>query len=66
MLKIYKYFLNNNGFDVSLKGPGSKGNETSYFGNATKSALIKFQKKNNIKPSVGYFGDLTKAFVNAF
>lgn len=30
---------------VSFSGPGSAGNETDYFGSATRSALIKFQEK---------------------
>jgi hypothetical protein len=34
---------------------------TGYFGPITKTALIKFQKDNNILPSTGYFGPKTKA-----
>jgi hypothetical protein len=57
-------FLNRLGFKVAYSGPGSIGNETNYFGNLTRSALIEFQKKFNIQPSVGYFGPLTRDLVN--
>jgi hypothetical protein len=43
-VKALQIFLNNNGFIISVSGPGSKGNETQYFGPATKNALIKFQE----------------------
>lgn len=43
---------------VSLEGVGSAGQETIYFGPATKSALIKWQVKNGIS-STGYFGQLS-------
>lgn len=42
---------------------GSIGNETIYFGPATRDALMRFQKYNGIIPSVGYFGPLTKATI---
>lgn len=63
VLELQKY-LNNNGFVISKSGFGSKGNETNYFGPATRSALIKFQKANNIKPALGYFGLYTRNFIN--
>jgi len=34
---------------------------TSYFGPATKAALVAWQKAKNITPAVGYFGALTRA-----
>ncbi len=64
VLELQK-FLNNNGFPISKSGIGSKGNETTYFGLATRSALIKYQKANNIKPTEGYFGVITRKFVNS-
>lgn len=56
-------FLNANGFTLATTGAGSPGNETTYFGPATRSALARFQASNNILPSVGYFGPLTRAFI---
>lgn len=57
-------FLNTNGFPVALIGPGSLNNETTLFGVATYSALVKFQQANNISPASGYFGPLTREYVN--
>lgn len=53
-------FLNNQGFVLAKSGAGSKGHETTYFGLATKNAVIKLQKANQIKPSVGYVGPVTR------
>lgn len=63
-VKELQKFLNSNGFTVSKSGAGSNGKETVVFGQATKSALIKFQKANNIRPAVGYFGPITKKHIN--
>jgi len=74
-VKELQKYLNNNGFVLALAGQfGSKGNETEYFGNATKNALIKFQNKYSneiLKPvglsvGTGYFGPSTIKFVNGF
>jgi hypothetical protein len=62
-VKVLQQYLNANGFTIATKGIGSIGKETTYFGNATRSALIKFQKAKGIKPAVGYFGVVTRAFL---
>ncbi|MBU1164401.1 peptidoglycan DD-metalloendopeptidase family protein [Patescibacteria group bacterium] len=62
--ELQKY-LNHNGFIVATTGAGSMGNETTYFGPATQAALIKFQKAKNISPAVGYFGPITRSFINS-
>jgi uncharacterized repeat protein (TIGR02059 family) len=58
-------FLNSHNSLIALTGAGSPGKETSYFGPATRTALIKFQKANGITPSVGYFGPKTRNFINS-
>lgn len=57
-------FLNSVGFPVSNKGAGSPGKETTRFGPATRAALARFQKANGIRPAVGIFGPITRAYVN--
>jgi hypothetical protein len=39
---------------------------TEYFGILTQNALIEFQKKVSIKPAVGYFGPITRKYINVF
>ena len=72
-VKALQVFLNNNGFSVSLSGSGSKGNETQYFGPATKNALIKFQEfyaneillPSGLTKGTGNFGVATMKKVNS-
>ena len=58
-------FLNAHGFTIAATGPGSHGKESTYFGNATRAALIKFQKTRSITPASGFFGPITRAAVNS-
>ena len=63
-VKQLQKYLNSEGFIIAVSGAGSVGNETTRFGAATQSALIKFQKANKIFPASGYFGPLTRKFIN--
>ncbi len=63
-VKLLQKFLNDHQFIVSQTGAGSPGLESNYFGPATRDALIRFQTYNHIVPAVGYFGSLTRQFVN--
>lgn len=64
-VKKLQVFLNSKGFKVAWIGQGSAGKETDYFGSGTRSALIKFQKANNINPAIGYFGGVTRSVINS-
>jgi hypothetical protein len=63
-VRLLQKFLNENGYVIAETGPGSVGNETNIFGPLTQNALIEFQKANRIVPSVGYFGPITRSFIN--
>ena len=65
-VKALQVFLNTHAFTITSTGAGSPGNETIYFGPATQTALIKFQKANGINPATGYFGPVTMKKMNAF
>jgi trimeric autotransporter adhesin len=71
-IKLLQHFLNMNGFTVAASGPGSLGNETTFFGRATFNALSKFQRayKTNIGISatntgIGRLGPMTRRFINS-
>ena len=62
-VKQLQQYLNNNGFPIASSGDGSKGRETTYFGPATRNALIKFQQAKKITPSAGYFGSKSRLYI---
>jgi len=63
--KSLQVWLNAHGYPIVASGPGSLGNETDYFGPATRSALAAFQAKNGISPASGYFGPITRNFISS-
>ena len=56
-------FLNANGYIIAAAGPGSPGNESTYFGELTRQALARYQAANGITPAVGYFGAITREYI---
>ncbi len=61
VMALQKLLNSDSATQVAASGAGSPGNETSYFGPATRAAVIKFQTKYGISPTSGYFGPLTRA-----
>ncbi len=56
---------------IAVSGDGSPGHETGYFGELTKQALIKLQKKHSLSSKYGFFtiysgalDDKTRSFLN--
>jgi len=63
-VKELQKLLNFKGFALALNGNGSPGNETNFFRERTKKALILFQKSAGL-PATGYFGKKTINYVNS-
>ncbi len=72
-VKSLQVFLNQDpGTAVATAGPGSLGSETEYFGNATRNAVIRFQKKyeneilipSGLTIPTGFVGPATRVFIN--
>ncbi len=59
VLCLQKSF-NSLGYLIAVSGPGSLGNETSYFGPLTQQAVSRWQAANGITPTAGYFGPISR------
>ena len=72
VLELQRALNRNSETVVSVSGPGSPGQETSYFGKATHQAVIKFQEKYmleilsplGLSQGTGYAGKSTRAKIN--
>ncbi len=64
-VRTLQKFLNARGYTVATAGSGSIGNETTFFGPATRAAVIRFQLAQSISPAAGYVGPLTRAKLTA-
>lgn len=60
-VRCLQRYLNSNGYQVSQVGPGSPRNESTFFGQKTKTALVRWQSENGITPTQGYFGPKSRA-----
>jgi len=65
VMNLQKVLNTIDGTQLATVGAGSPGNETSYFGGITRSAVMKFQQKFGITPAVGYVGPITRAKLNS-
>ena len=64
-VKELQEYLNKSGFLVAKTGAGSVRNETTYFGTATRAALIKFQKAHSIVPANGVLSSKTRKYIES-
>lgn len=61
-------FLNKAGLIVSTNGPGSPGNETTFFGEATSRAVVRYQERHaedlGLTRGTGFVDPTTRALIN--
>jgi hypothetical protein len=63
-MALQKFLNSKAATQVSVSGAGSPGLESSYFGPATKAAVMKFQTLNNVS-AIGIVGPQTRAAIAA-
>lgn len=62
---ILQRLLNAAGFSIAESGVGSPGNETTFFGNRTEAAVMRFQEANQI-PATGFVGTRTRSALEQY
>ena len=62
-VRVLQRFLNTHGYTVAVTDAGSFGSETTYFGPATRAAVIRFQIAKGITPAAGYVGQITRRMI---
>lgn len=62
-VRMLQKILNAKGYTVATAGAGSLGNESTYFGQATLAAVIRYQNAKGILPAAGYVGPITRGFL---
>lgn len=60
-VRILQQWLNSHGFKLASFGPGSPGQETTYFGALTQAAVVRYQVGFGIVPATGTFDAATRA-----
>ncbi|MFH0712457.1 MAG: peptidoglycan-binding domain-containing protein, partial [Candidatus Jorgensenbacteria bacterium] len=60
-VQCLQQYLNSAGYSVASTGVGSAGNESTYFGSLTQTALAKWQAAMSVSPAAGYFGSISRA-----
>lgn len=65
VMALQKFLNMSAATQIAATGAGSPGLETSYFGPATRAAVVKFQTANGITPAAGYVGPITRTAIAA-
>lgn len=60
-VKCLQTYLNSAGFKLADAGPGSPGDETTFFGPLTQNAVSRWQAAQNVSPTAGFFGPISRA-----
>lgn len=60
-VRCLQQYLNIAGFTLAESGPGSLGNETTFFGPLTQNAVSRWQSSKGVLPTAGFFGPISRA-----